>query len=69
MTVGELCRVLRTVDQGRMVYVPDTDGRAELVAAAVTLRHIDVPKNLGIRITDDIILLPLSMLDEEEPSE
>lgn len=60
-------RVLRAVDKHRMVYVPDTDGRAEPVAAVVALQHMNIPPEMGVRIPDDIVLLPSSMLEKEPP--
>lgn len=61
MTVGELMHILGDVDPERMVYVPDTDGRAEMLAAVVDLRHTNALK--GVRIPDDVALLPASMIE------
>ena len=65
MTVGEVVDILSLVERERLVYVPDKDGKAELVAAIVDLRHCDLPIE-GISIPDDIALIPLSLVNEED---
>lgn len=65
MTVGEVVDILNQVERHRTIYVPDTDGTAQPVAAVIDLKHV----NLGIKgifIPDDIALVPVSILEETE---
>lgn len=67
MTVNELISILSKVDGERMVYVPDFDGKAELAYAVVDLCHHNTPE--GVRITDDVAIIPQSVMELTEEAE
>jgi hypothetical protein len=77
VTVGELYDLLGEIDRERTIYVPGEDGKAEILAHVVDLKHVNFgPDMKGIAIPDDVALLPGSifestenMLDEEADEE
>ncbi len=62
MTVGELVDILNQVDRDRLVYVPDHDGTAQIVAAVVDMKHLNIPIP-GISIADDVAIIPASLME------
>lgn len=67
MTVGELTDLLVQVDRDRNVYVPGVDGKAEIADMVIDLQHVNLPKGMeGIKITDDVAILPMSIYEATE---
>lgn len=62
MNVGELVDILNQVDRDRLVYVPDHEGKAQIVAAVVDMRRENIPIP-GISIADDVAIIPASLMD------
>lgn len=67
MNVREALKILTECDQDRTLYVRDKDGTAQPVAAIVDLRHMNIPRDMGISIPDDIALMAAG--DYEESAE
>lgn len=74
MTVGEIVDILNQVDRDRLVYVPDRDGTAQIAAAVVDMKHLNIPFH-GISIADDVAIIPAALMEilhdenEEEDDE
>jgi hypothetical protein len=56
MTVREVMDILKDVDPDRNVYIVDTDGTAQIVAAVGDLQHVNTGMP-GVKIPDDIYMM------------